>query len=204
MLIHYVFLSFRKLLSKLEQLKDSGKDEKSSGKSKKDEKPSDLITYHLQTFPAQNKFIQTARLASLEQRINKLESVLGTTPDNLVIIFFSFFKIKEKFYFVFFYFINFQFFSILQNRLQLSEFTNVSEATKEISARVNLLDTNKLDKIEGRLGAVLAKMDALAEKKGGQGTLDQEKKVSQIFKNLFSRYFLSSLLSLSLFLSRIL
>ena len=73
-------------------MKDSGKDEKSSGKSKKDEKPSDLITYHLQTFPAQNKFIQTARLASLEQRINKLESVLGTTPDNLVIIFFSFFK----------------------------------------------------------------------------------------------------------------
>ncbi|EEB12289.1 dynactin subunit, putative [Pediculus humanus corporis] len=143
----------KKLLSKLEQLKDSGKDEKSSGKSKKDEKPSDLITYHLQTFPAQNKFIQTARLASLEQRINKLESVLGTTPDNL-------------------------------NRLQLSEFTNVSEAAKEISARVNLLDTNKLDKIEGRLGAVLAKMDALAEKKGGQGTLDQEKKINELYESL--------------------
>lgn len=81
----------RKLLSKLEQLKESsGKEDKTSGSGKKKESDA-VITYQLQTFPAQNKFIQTARLASLEQRINKLETLLGTTPETLVnfVFFFS-------------------------------------------------------------------------------------------------------------------
>lgn len=70
-------------MSKLEQLKDTGKPEKSKPKSGQKESSS-LVTYQLQTFPAQNKFVETARLASLEQRLNKLETCIGTTPENLV------------------------------------------------------------------------------------------------------------------------
>lgn len=43
-----------------------------------------------------------------------------------------------------------------------------------------MLDSNQLDKIDGRLSAVLAKMDALADKKGGQEIMEQEKKVSNL------------------------
>ncbi|KAK6620293.1 hypothetical protein RUM44_006694 [Polyplax serrata] len=142
----------KKLLSQLEELRSIGKEDKQSSKGKKDDRES-LITYHLQTYPAQNKFIQTSRLASLEQRINKLETLIGATPENL-------------------------------NRLALSEFKSISEAAREISAKVNLLDSSQVDKIDGRLGAVLAKMDAIADKKGGQESVEQERKINDLYDSL--------------------
>lgn len=66
---------------------------------------------------------------------------------------------------------------MLQNRLSLCEFKNLSDAASEISGRMSLLDSAQLDKIDVKLGSILSKMDTLADKKGGPEMVEQEKKV---------------------------
>lgn len=70
-------------MTKLESLKEVSSGNKKSGKPDPKKGSDTVLTYHLQTNPAQNKFLQTARLANLEQRLNKLETVIGTSPENL-------------------------------------------------------------------------------------------------------------------------
>ncbi|KAL0268267.1 UNVERIFIED_CONTAM: hypothetical protein PYX00_010278 [Menopon gallinae] len=142
----------KKLISKLESLKESSDTTKKS-KGGKEEVGDGMLTYQLKTFPAQNKFIQTTRLASLEQRLNKLETVIGSSPENL-------------------------------NRLQLSEFKNLSEAAHKISAQINLLDAVQIERIDSKLAALIAKMDSIAEKRGGQELIEKEKKINELYEFL--------------------
>lgn len=72
----------RKLLAKLEALKTAGTSEKKLASQKQSN--DQVLTYHLQTLPAQNKLVQTARVANLEQRVHQLETAIGSTPENLV------------------------------------------------------------------------------------------------------------------------
>jgi dynactin-2 len=95
----------------------------------------------------QNNLEGTTRIAELEHRLAQLESVIGAKP--------------EKF-----------------TRLSSSLGTaNLLEAVQQLSTKAALLQPNQLDLIEARLGNLLTKMDAIAEKSSGSpqdATRDQK------------------------------
>lgn len=70
---------FRKLLSQLEQFKNKI-NEKPEAETNATE---DSIIYQFKYRPEQAKLQQTARVAELESRLHKLESVLGASSDKL-------------------------------------------------------------------------------------------------------------------------
>lgn len=75
--MYYSF--FRKLLAQLEQFKQRV-NEKPESQAHSAE---DSIVYQFNYRPEQAKLKQTARVAELESRLHKLESVLGASSDKL-------------------------------------------------------------------------------------------------------------------------
>lgn len=110
----------------------------------------DTIVYQFNYKPEQFKLQQTARVADLESRLHKLESVLGATPDKLSRLttatntggFVSFYLVVTK-----------------------SFVGSLLEATQYLSATASLLNSSQLDHVEGRLAALAQKLDAIGLKK---------------------------------------
>lgn len=77
--VHILYFIFRKLLSQLEQYKASIHEKPES------EAASDTsgIVYQFNYRPEQARLAQTTRVADLESRLHRLESVLGTSSDKL-------------------------------------------------------------------------------------------------------------------------
>lgn len=58
-------------------------------KKEKSEGNAGVVTYQLNAYPAHAQFDKSSRLADLELRLKQMETVLGTTPENLVSFEFS-------------------------------------------------------------------------------------------------------------------
>ncbi|XP_057670347.1 dynactin subunit 2 [Diorhabda carinulata] len=102
------------------------------------------IVYQFNYRPEKARLIQTTRLADLETRIHKLESAIGIPSDKL-------------------------------SRLTAATSKkSLFEVAEHLSATASLLDSSQLDHIEGRLGAMAQKLEAIAEKKK-QVQQDEEK-----------------------------
>lgn len=93
------------------------------------------LVYQFAYKPGQASLAQTARLSELEARLNRLESVLGASSDKL-------------------------------SRLKCPNTKgSLLETAEHLSATASLLDSSQLDHIEGRLGALAQKLEAIADKK---------------------------------------
>jgi hypothetical protein len=77
----------RRLFAQLESFKLSGTSTHKSGKAKTEPcipGQSSTVTYELTYRPEQAHLIQVSRVADLEHRLHKLETVLGATSDKMV------------------------------------------------------------------------------------------------------------------------
>ncbi|XP_018320309.1 dynactin subunit 2 [Agrilus planipennis] len=95
----------------------------------------DAIIYQFNYRPDQARLAQTARVAELETRIHRLEGVLGGSDEKL-------------------------------GRLSAATSKGtLLETAQYLSATASMLDSAQLDHIEGRLTALVQKLDMIAEKK---------------------------------------
>ena len=130
---HLVFDEFfcRKLLTQLEQFKASARDKTES----QAEGDGANIVYQLSYRPEQARLSQTSRVAELESRLHRLESILGSTNDKLTRL------------------------------TSVTNKGTLLETAQYLSATASLLDSAQLDHIEGRLACLQQKLDAITEKK---------------------------------------
>lgn len=81
----YSNVCFRKLLSQLEQLQGSDAAKKAEAERGAGEGGNAAqVTFQLSLRPNHAQLTQTSRLAQLEQRLARLEQVVGAAPDKLV------------------------------------------------------------------------------------------------------------------------
>uniref|UniRef100_A0A1A9Z4F8 Dynactin subunit 2 n=1 Tax=Glossina pallidipes TaxID=7398 RepID=A0A1A9Z4F8_GLOPL len=87
--------------------------------------------------PSGNDLAATARVAKLEHRLHQLEQAVGAQPEKL-------------------------------SRLaSLTQHTNIVDAVRQLSTKSAMLQAEKVECIESRLGSLITKMDAIAEKSSG-------------------------------------
>lgn len=110
------------------------------------------LIFQLNYHPEHAKLAQTSRVTDLEQRIRKLETVLGANSDKLSRLSNATSKSKYSKYLICFNII-----IIFSDTLM--------ETAQHLSATVSLLDSNQLDHIEARLASLSQKMNTIAEKK---------------------------------------
>lgn len=111
------------------------------------------LIFQLNYRPEQAKLLQTTRVTELEQRIHKLETVLGSSNDKLA-------RLANP---------NTKGIEVILTLVIVNNYTLhlecLLETTQHLSAVVSLLDSNQLDHIEARLASLTQKMDAIIEKK---------------------------------------
>ncbi|KAF2903638.1 hypothetical protein ILUMI_02545 [Ignelater luminosus] len=121
----------KQLFSQLEQFKASV-NEKVESQTDSDES---TIVYQLNYRPEQARFVQTNRLAELEHRLHRLETVLGASSDKL------------------------------SRLSSMTSKGSLIETAQHLCATASMLDSSQLDHIEGRLTALSQKLESIAEKK---------------------------------------
>ncbi|KAK8758532.1 hypothetical protein V5799_003836 [Amblyomma americanum] len=104
--------------------------------------------------PAQDSVQTTIKVASLEERIKKLENLVGSDPQKL---------------------------SMLTSHTSGTCLTDVAQL---LSSRLHLLESSHLDQVEARLSLLLQKMQQCAEKKSALEELDKTGKVNELYELL--------------------
>lgn len=94
----------------------------------------------------------SARIAKLEHRLHQLEQAVGAHPEKLIRL------------------------------TSLTQSTNVMDAVRQLSTKAALLQSEKIDAIEERLGSLGSKMDAIAEKSSGSADeAKHDQKVTDLY-----------------------
>merc|ERR1712029_270608 len=109
------------------------------------------VTYELLMKPETSKLDDQKRIAELDKRLENLEKILAFSPD----------KMSE-----------------------LSMETNqksVIGAMQVLNSRMNLLSPTHLDHVEGRLAALLQKMNTLADKKSVLDDAEKQSKIAELY-----------------------
>ncbi|KAL1494229.1 hypothetical protein ABEB36_009855 [Hypothenemus hampei] len=141
----------KKLLTQLEQFKQQINEKPES------QLPSaeDSIVYQFNYRPEHVKLKQTARIAELESRLHRLESVLGASSDKLSRL------------------------TVATNK------STLLEAAQHLSATASLLDSSQLDHIEGRLSALAQKLEAIGlKKKELQQDEEKDKMIMELYEQV--------------------
>ncbi|XP_034243413.1 dynactin subunit 2 [Thrips palmi] len=112
----------------------------------------DGLLYQLRYRPEQSQLQQASRVAELEQRLNKLESILGTSNENMA-----------------------RLGSTLQNQ-------SISSFVQNLESRISLLDQAQIDSVDARLSGLVTKMDSIAEKVNGQSDPEKDAKVTELYE----------------------
>ncbi|XP_064647271.1 dynactin subunit 2-like [Lineus longissimus] len=143
----------KRLLNQIEMFKQMSMRAKSPGKGKSPERPAggDQITYELFYKPEQAKFANTARMADLEQRLERLEAVIGQNPEKLS--------------------------SLTKDAANKS----LVGAVVSLTAKTSLFDPDQLDQIEGRMVGLLQKLNSIAEKKDVVEDCDKQTKITALY-----------------------
>ncbi|XP_047113157.1 dynactin subunit 2-like [Schistocerca piceifrons] len=155
-------MQHKKLLAKLEGLCQTNADATKVKTNKEDqsisENDSNGLLYQLTYQPEQARLAHTSRIADLDQRLHRLETVLGPEPVKAVGL-------------------------TTQDIGGHRDAPNgLLEITQQLSARVALLDNSRLDLAESRLAALSAKMDALAEKgQTATQSADRDAKIMELY-----------------------
>jgi len=109
------------------------------------------VMYELMMKPESSKLDERQRLAVFEQRLEALEKVLGPTKDKL---------------------------SVLSMETNTK---NVTSAVSVLSSKLCLLEPNHLDHIEGRLAALLQKLNTVSEKKTALEDAEKNNKIAELY-----------------------
>lgn len=146
----------KKLFARFETYKQKGNKPADSGVKQKDETaPATAdreLYYKLRYRPEQSQLQQTSRVVELEQRLNKLEAVLGTSNENAA-------RLAPS----------------LQNQ-------SVSSIVENLESRISLLDPSQIDSIELRLSGLVGKLDNIAEIASGLSDPEKDAKVSELYE----------------------
>ncbi|XP_052248024.1 dynactin subunit 2-like isoform X1 [Dreissena polymorpha] len=138
----------KRLLTQLESFKPG---QKTKGGAKEGVTSGDHVTYELFYRPEQAHFSRNAKLASLEERMERLEAALGnTSQDKLGLLT-----------------------SDTDNK-------SLVGAVAVVNSKLSLLEPTNIEQVEVRLHSVLQKLDKIAEKKTAQESGETQSKVRQI------------------------
>ncbi|CAG9766653.1 unnamed protein product [Ceutorhynchus assimilis] len=141
----------QKLLAQLQQFKQSINEEPGSQKPNE----ADGIVYQFTYRPEQAKLKQTARVADLESRLHRLESVIGASSDKL------------------------------SRLTTATNKGSLLEVAQYLSATASLLDSSQLDHIEGRLSALSQKLQEIADKKSVlQHDEEKDKMILELYEQV--------------------
>lgn len=140
----------KRLLTQLESFKPVQK--KASTPQSKDSAPSDSVRYELFYRPEQAQFSKNAKVASLEERLDRLEAALGNTS-------------QDK----------------LGMLTTDTDNKSVIGAVSVINSKLSLLEPANLDHVEVRLHSVIQKLDKIAEKKSTQDDAEKQNKISELY-----------------------
>ncbi|XP_074658882.1 dynactin subunit 2-like [Tubulanus polymorphus] len=111
----------------------------------------DHITYELFYKPEQAKFAHTARMADLEQRLERMEAVIGNNPEALSAVTSG---IADK---------------------------GLVAVVSHLKSKIGLFDPEQLELIEGRMISLVGKLNQIAEKKEVIEDGEKQSKVSQLY-----------------------
>lgn len=143
----------RKLISQIEAFKPLASASTGKTSAKTDAVPSkDCVTYELYYKPEQVKFSQSAKVADLEARLERLEAVLGSETEVL---------------------------TCLSND---TSGKGLVEVSKILNSKLTLLEASTLDQVEARLQAMNQKLNQIAEKKAVVDDIDSLNKVSELYE----------------------
>ncbi|GFO25545.1 dynactin subunit 2 [Plakobranchus ocellatus] len=140
----------KRLLTEVENFKPStgegkAKTQSSGGK--------DHVLYELYYRPEQAQFTKNAKIASLEERLERLESVVGKNLDKTTVLTVD------------------------------TENKSLIGAVSTLNSKLSLLEASNTETVEARLNAVLQKMQQIADKKAKEPQADPEKqqKISELY-----------------------
>lgn len=141
----------KRLVTQIESFKPGQK--KASTPQSKDSTPSDSVRYELFYRPEQAQFSKNAKVASLEERLDRLEAALGNTS-------------QDK----------------LGMLTSDTDNKSVIGAVSVINSKMSLLEPANLEHVEVRLHSVLQKLDKIAEKKSTQEDGEKQNKISELYE----------------------
>ncbi|GFR98113.1 dynactin subunit 2 [Elysia marginata] len=141
----------KRLLTELENFKPgAAAEEKAKGQSSGGK---DHVLYELYYRPEQAQFTKNAKVASLEERLERLESVVGKNLDKTTVLNVD------------------------------TENKSLIGAVATLNSKLSLLDASNTETVEARLNAVLQKMQQIADKKAKEPQADPEKhqKIAELY-----------------------
>lgn len=141
----------KKLMVQLESFKYASVSEKKE-KSSVVIPLEDTVKYELYVKPDQAKLEQTSKLATLEQRLRKLENTVGQDKKKL---------------------------SFLTSN---TDGKSITEAISILSSKLNLLDPNYLDQTESRLVLLHQCMQQVSEKKQQIEDVEKQSKIAELYE----------------------
>lgn len=124
-----------------------------SVKKEHDSSEPGFLKYEMMYLPEKARLQEVQRIAHLEQRLARLENVIGTSNDKLA-----------KF-------------------TQSLKTQGVVEAVQQLSAKAALLDSNQIEAMESRIATLAHRMDSLAQKKSAmQQDSEREQKIAEMYE----------------------
>ncbi|XP_034948789.1 dynactin subunit 2 [Chelonus insularis] len=145
----------KQLVHQIEEFKSIGSAEKSSDKPENlpEEKATGFLKYEMMFYPEKAKMQEAARVAQLEQRLARLEHVIGTNDD-------KFAKFSQN----------------LKSQ-------GVIEAVQQLAAKSALLDSSQVEIMEGRIATLSHRMDTVAQKKSSLPVdTEREQKINEMYE----------------------
>jgi len=125
---------------------------------------SDDVIYELMMKPDSSKLEEREKLALFEGRLDALEKALGPNPEKMSVL------------------------SIETNT------KNVTAAISVINGRLSLLEPVHLDHVEGRLAALLQKLNQVSEKKAAIEESEKNNKIAELFEMVSANQAIASAL----------
>ncbi|KAL8563964.1 hypothetical protein ACOMHN_025295 [Nucella lapillus] len=110
------------------------------------------VTYELYYRPEQAQFSKNARMANLEERLERLENAIGQNMDKVGVLT-----------------------ADTENRSLLG-------AVSVLNTKLSLLDQPNVDAVEARLQSVMHKLSQIADKKAAQDNPDRQLKISELYE----------------------
>jgi len=141
----------RKLLTQIEQLKASKADTANTDKKVTPSSGDSQVMYELMMKPDTSKMEERQKLAIFESRLEALEKVLGPSEQKMSVL------------------------SVETNT------KNVTAAISVLNSRLALLEPSHLEHVEGRLAALLQKLNSISEKKVALEDSEKNNKVAELY-----------------------
>ncbi|XP_052095711.1 dynactin subunit 2-like isoform X1 [Mytilus californianus] len=137
----------KRLMTQLQSYKPVDKSKKTP-----DGKGEDCVMYELYHRPEQAQFSRNAKMASLEERLDRLEAVIGHNPEKLSIL------------------------------TADTDSKCLLEAVSVVNSKLSLLEPTSLEQVDARLHGVNHKLTQIAEKKTAQENNEKQTKLMELYE----------------------